>query len=195
MDCNVFLLPAITWSSLCRETTVAWIAGLGTRSGPPPAMALYFACSAQHGTEVLEWRWVPTWMFYCPFPECAFSSSVSLFLPQISKVRSLTLDHWSHEQVLSMLEGGNHQLFNFFQRHFLTGCKSRQSSRSSAEPLQTYRYRTKAARFYRENLGLHAARVASSSVYRGREASRKSASSSSRAVAVNQANTNNSSNS
>jgi hypothetical protein len=37
-----------------------------------------------------------------------------------SCVRSLTLDEWSLEEVLSMLEGGNEQLTSFFERHRLT---------------------------------------------------------------------------
>lgn len=90
---------------------------------------------------------------------------------KVSTVRSLTLDHWSHEQVLCMLEGGNNQLYNFFDRHRLAG--------SSKNPIhqpcvEESRYRTKAARFYREHLVLHVEGVTNTcALYEGREASRK----------------------
>ncbi|OEU19566.1 Arf GTPase activating protein, partial [Fragilariopsis cylindrus CCMP1102] len=31
-----------------------------------------------------------------------------------SRVRSISMDNWSYSQVLSMLEGGNEQLHNFY---------------------------------------------------------------------------------
>lgn len=66
-----------------------------------------------------------------------------------------------------MLEGGNHQLQNFFDRHRLT-----QSLNHRA--VEQNRYRTKAARFYREHLVMHVKGIASAKqVYEGREASRK----------------------
>jgi len=72
------------------------------------------------------------------------------------------MDHWSHEQVLGMLEGGNEQLHQFFSRHEM----------DVTELLNT-RYKTKAARFYREHLGKHAQQVKHSGIYQGREASRQ----------------------
>jgi hypothetical protein len=71
------------------------------------------------------------------------------------------MDHWSHEQVLAMLEGGNEQLDSFFHRHAMSGMMNK-------------RYKTKAARFYRENLGKHVSTVKEAGVYQGREASRRS---------------------
>ena len=63
----------------------------------------------------------------CPCSTC--SACLSLFvsvrmdhfdcLEQVSKVRSLTMDHWSHTQVLQMLEGSNDQLWEFFTRYAL----------------------------------------------------------------------------
>jgi len=78
---------------------------------------------------------------------------------QHSKVRSLDMDHWTHTQVLNMLEGGNAQVTQFFGNHLLNDCKTR--------------YRTKAARFYARHLQAHAELVANAGVYQGREYSRK----------------------
>lgn len=82
---------------------------------------------------------------------------------QTSKVRSLTMDAWNHEQVLAMLEGGNDQMRSFFERHQM-------GTRSS---LIQQRYHTKAAQFYRTQLKLHVRKVAESGLYKGREASRR----------------------
>ena len=71
------------------------------------------------------------------------------------------MDHWSQEQVLKMLEGGNEQLALFFQRHYMDASDDKK------------RYRTKAAQFYREHLDKHARKIKSSGVYQGREASRR----------------------
>merc|ERR1712113_1272636 len=77
-----------------------------------------------------------------------------------SKVRSLTMDHWSVQQLLTMLEGGNQQLRDFFERHELTDEKGQK------------RYFTKAASFYRRGMDQHVAQVAKRP-YEGREASRR----------------------
>ena len=66
-----------------------------------------------------------------------------------------------------MLEGGNHQLHDFFARHALGS-----GGKNGVANLQK-RYVTKAAQFYRDGIEQHASRVRSSGVYRGREASRK----------------------
>jgi hypothetical protein len=70
------------------------------------------------------------------------------------------MDHWSQEQVLGMLEGGNYQLAQFFARHDM-------------EDMPDRRYKTKAARFYRENLGKHVRQVKGMGFYPGREATRR----------------------
>eukprot|EP00566_Odontella_aurita_P016454 CAMPEP_0113530930 /NCGR_PEP_ID=MMETSP0015_2-20120614/3218_1 /TAXON_ID=2838 /ORGANISM="Odontella" /LENGTH=258 /DNA_ID=CAMNT_0000429717 /DNA_START=365 /DNA_END=1140 /DNA_ORIENTATION=- /assembly_acc=CAM_ASM_000160 len=80
-----------------------------------------------------------------------------------SFVRSVSMDHWSHSQILRMLEGGNHQLSQFFARHRLPAHSG------------THRYRTVAARFYREKLAEHAEQVVEKGEYRGREHARESA--------------------
>lgn len=74
------------------------------------------------------------------------------------------MDSWSHSEVLSILEGGNKQLNDFFARHGLP------SSRHEAEDEETYRnrYRTNAAMFYRDNLSLHVGRVEQAGAYKGR---------------------------
>ena len=115
-----------------------------------------------------------------------------------SKVRSLSMDSWSHAEVVSMLEGGNDQLASFYTRHHLCresygeyrdSCSllSPSTSFSSCSSSGTYedddgsheddditirRYRTRAGLFYRKNLRLHVQRVCSLGVYKGRDAYR-----------------------
>jgi hypothetical protein len=84
---------------------------------------------------------------------------------QISSVRSITMDSWSHLQVLAMLEGGNMQLRSFFGRHKLN-TEAKKEAPDAA-------YKTKAALFYREQLTLHVTNVFHSGEYKGREASRR----------------------
>mmetsp|Transcript_115003 Transcript_115003/g.332287 ORF Transcript_115003/g.332287 Transcript_115003/m.332287 type:complete len:196 (-) Transcript_115003:80-667(-) len=82
-----------------------------------------------------------------------------------SFVRSIDMDAWSHEQVLALLEGGNQQMKQFFQRHHMHG--------ETASALDT-QYKTKAAKFYKTNLTAHVTKVAESGHYTGREAARRS---------------------
>jgi len=104
-----------------------------------------------------------------------------------SFVRSVSMDHWSHSQILCMLEGGNHQLSQFFARHRLppspgggrsasasasAGAGDANGSGSGNGNSGTHRYRTVAARFYREKLAEHAGDVGGRGEYRGREAAR-----------------------
>lgn len=99
---------------------------------------------------------------------------------QVSFIRHVSMDNWSHPQVLSMLEGGNGQLTQFFDRHSLAG--NRRPDRGVADSGGTVngsntivdkRYKTKAALFYREQLAVHIAKVADKGEYKGREATRK----------------------
>jgi hypothetical protein len=76
-----------------------------------------------------------------------------------SFVRSLGMDSWSLSQVLSMLEGGNNQLNQFFERHEMAN-------------MPTRRYHTKAAKFYRTNMQEHVDKVSNKGIYRGREVNR-----------------------
>ena len=80
-----------------------------------------------------------------------------------SVVRSIDMDHWTHDQVLAMLEGGNGQLSLFFERHQM-GRDSRAAS---------HRYHTKAGLFYRTHLTAHVVTLSRQGCYRGREANRK----------------------
>mmetsp|Transcript_10367 Transcript_10367/g.19908 ORF Transcript_10367/g.19908 Transcript_10367/m.19908 type:complete len:190 (-) Transcript_10367:81-650(-) len=79
---------------------------------------------------------------------------------QTSTVRSVDMDHWTAHQVLAMLEGGNEQLRNFFERH------------NMGKSMANKRYQTKAARFYAEHMGQHVTSL-QGSPYQGREASRQ----------------------
>lgn len=88
---------------------------------------------------------------------------------KVSVVRSIFLDHWSHDQVLAMLEGGNQQLSDFFRRHDLSAASAKEISPNDG----TYRYKTKAALFYRNNLGIHIRKLSAAGPYRGREFSRR----------------------
>ena len=116
---------------------------------------------------------------------------------QISSVRSISMDEWSVLEVISMLEGGNSQLGNFFERHNLTQStctvSSRTTSQESAagtcststeeepddgrritpENVTRLRYKTKAALFYRRQMELHVANILAHGPYRGREISRR----------------------
>lgn len=65
-----------------------------------------------------------------------------------------------------MLEGGNDQLHHFFARHSMST-----DSQDGAEILKK-RYRTKAAKFYRDGIQKHVETVAGNEIYRGRQASR-----------------------
>jgi len=95
---------------------------------------------------------------------------------QTSTVRSISLDNWSQEEILAMLEGGNAQLSQFFTRHQLCpNSKNRllEEGHITQENVTLMRYKTKAAQFYREQLGLHVERICQNGVYQGREASRR----------------------
>lgn len=81
---------------------------------------------------------------------------------QNSRVRSIDMDAWTPAQILAMLEGGNHQLAGFFERHKMHSAK-----------MIGKRYLTKAALFYRSHLRKHIGAVATAGVYEGREAARR----------------------
>lgn len=92
-----------------------------------------------------------------------------------SRVKSIEMDAWKHSQVLAMLEGGNEQLLNFFERH--------QMDKSS---MKSRRYKTKGALFYRTHLQRHVEEVAKEGVYEGREATRRRCANTSTAVVSKQ---------
>lgn len=98
-----------------------------------------------------------------------------------SYVKSLTLDHWKRREIICMLEGGNGQLGEYFDRH---GMGTSTSAANGGEGTTTTtkgciagvvvpdRYRTMEACFYRRQLMGHARRVARGGAYEGREAVR-----------------------
>ena len=113
---------------------------------------------------------------------------------QTSFVKSVSMDGWKVHEVLSMLEGGNEQLDQFFERHEMgksgsSSCDGTTTNNKLTSPTATSlldRYKTKAASFYRQHLINHAKELREGGIYKGREASRsknkkkKSPSSSSR---------------
>jgi hypothetical protein len=113
---------------------------------------------ADCGTPNPDWASVTYGSLYCL--NC--SGRHRSYGVQMSVVRSVDLDAWTHTQVLSVLEGGNGQLEGFLDRHYL----GRTSEKAYC------RYHTKAARFYKTHLQKHVMLVAGSGVYWGREASR-----------------------
>jgi len=84
-----------------------------------------------------------------------------------SKVLSVTMDDWSHLQVLQMLEGGNDQASGFFDRHHMSTRGGK-----DAVVMMTRRYLTKAALFYSMNLKKHVEK-SSKGPYKGREYTRR----------------------
>lgn len=87
---------------------------------------------------------------------------------QVSTVRSISMDSWSHSAVLAMLEGGNQQLSTFFARHDLhSSLTTPINGTTTTTPLKD-RYKTNAALFYRRNLTVHVETVKQSGVYSGR---------------------------
>ena len=87
---------------------------------------------------------------------------------KVSVVRSITMDSWQQSDILAMLEGGNKQLGDFFQRHGLS------PTGSCNDVASMNRYKTNAAKFYKKNLCHHVSRVTESGIYKGRETFRKS---------------------
>jgi hypothetical protein len=87
------------------------------------------------------------------------------------------MDSWSHSEILSMLEGGNKQLKDFFVRHNLPSSHYIDNDEndayactfSSSNAITRNRYKTNAAMFYRENLAQHVLRIKEEGIYRGRE--------------------------
>lgn len=98
---------------------------------------------------------------------------------QLSTVRSITMDSWSHKDVLALLEGGNKQLNDFFDRHDLSMSSSSVIStknihdQDQSQGQVVDRYQTNAAMFYRKNLSRHVQRVEESGEYKGRSWSRR----------------------
>jgi hypothetical protein len=112
---------------------------------------------------------------------------------QTSTVRHVTMDHWTYPQVIKMLEGGNQQLAQFFERHCLsknafvqqqqqkdaqekqpqspaTTESANTSSVLTPDNITIMRYKTKAALFYRQQLDHHVQHLLhGGKPYRGRK--------------------------
>lgn len=88
----------------------------------------------------------------------------------VSVVRSITMDSWANSDILAMLEGGNDQLNKFYSRHALSPSSS--LSEQDNRSIIKNRYRTNAAKFYRNNLASHVLRIKKQGKYKGREAYR-----------------------
>ena len=89
----------------------------------------------------------------------------------VSYVKSITLDSWKRKEILCMLEGGNGQLTQFFDRHGMGSSSSSQQQHQQGSPTTSggggassprgnvsvfNRYKTKPASFYRQHLKSHA---------------------------------------
>jgi len=81
------------------------------------------------------------------------------------RIRSLSMDTWTHDQLVTVLEGGNDQLEQFFQRHKM--------GNDSKTAVWNNRYKTKAGVFYRTHLAHHVHEIVQSGTYQGRDASRR----------------------
>jgi hypothetical protein len=91
-----------------------------------------------------------------------------------SKVRSITMDHWTYDEVVKMLEGGNRQLETFYERHSLVPTSEAfQSPQLSHDNISLMRYKTKAALFYRQKLDHHVQDMISRGPYQGRRRKRR----------------------
>ena len=100
----------------------------------------------------------------------------------VSTVRSITMDHWTYSEILRMLEGGNAQLSQFFQRHHLDEATCRcnesggimlQSKALTPQNVTLMRYKTKAALFYRQQLERHVVQLSRQGPYQvGRQSKR-----------------------
>jgi len=104
----------------------------------------------------------------------------------VSQVRSVSMDHWTHREVVLMLEGGNAQVGGFFARNCLTKKEFEKrgeirreqqqnhlgrNSSLTADNVESLRYKTKAAAFYKSQLEAHVGRLLEDPVgkpYQGR---------------------------
>lgn len=90
------------------------------------------------------------------------------------------MDSWKHSDILTMLEGGNQQLEGFFSRHYLSTTSSSSNTTTNTTTTKNdnnnilyNRYKTNAAKFYKEQLDLHVQRVIENGWYKGRQCNRE----------------------
>ena len=110
---------------------------------------------------------------YITLHSILYTIVISSHLRQYSKVRSLKMDHWSVEQIMMMLEGGNKQLGDFFGRHKMTDQNDGKNMNGAVPPIIRKRYYTKAALFYRNGMKTHVHTILDKGSYQGRDASRQ----------------------
>lgn len=143
-------------------------------SFPPACLAMLKSIQGNHrcidcGEQDPQWATVSYGALICL--ECS-GKHRSLGV-QTSCVRSIGMDDWSQAEVVSMLEGGNAQLQDFYQRHNLCQESDFNNATLTKKNVTTMRYKTKASLFYRQQLGKHVAQVLQKGAYQGREASRR----------------------
>jgi hypothetical protein len=146
-------------------------------SFPPACLSLLKSVEGNHrcvdcGEHDPQWATVSFGALLCL--QC--SGQHRSFGVQVSCVRSITMDEWSLQQVIAMLEGGNSQLYGFFSRHALSveGCPDGNGKRIiTKENVTRLRYKTKAAEFYRQQMVQHVSKVLEHGRYRGRAQSRR----------------------
>jgi len=115
--------------------------------------------------------------------QCAAKHDI---LGKRSRVKTMKNDLWSVEDILFMLEGGNTQLYNFFRRHKLVPkdpprrVSSHKDGVDDASTVGTAstgkistsmlvsRYKTRTAKYYRDELGKHIQGIIKSGLYQGR---------------------------
>jgi hypothetical protein len=147
-------------------------------SFPPACLSLLKSVDGNHrcvdcGEHDPQWATVSFGALLCL--KC--SGHHRSFGVQVSCVRSITMDEWSLQQVIAMLEGGNSQLYGFYSRHALSveACPGGTNGKRiiTKENVTRLRYKTKAAEFYRQQLELHVSNVLEHGRYRGRAQSRR----------------------
>jgi len=118
---------------------------------------------------------------------CSQCAAKHEILGKRSRVKSMKNDLWSVEDILFMLEGGNTQLYSFFRKHKLVpkdqprqislkdatddastdGTASKGAMKISTSVLVS-RYKTRTAKYYREELMKHIQGIIKSGLYQGR---------------------------
>ena len=80
------------------------------------------------------------------------------------------MDNWSQSQILSMLEGGNDQLNNFFHRYSHPRCNYdlKYSGNNNRMEIYERRYKSKSSQLYRNLLTKHVNKVISKGAYTGK---------------------------
>mmetsp|Transcript_13188 Transcript_13188/g.18897 ORF Transcript_13188/g.18897 Transcript_13188/m.18897 type:complete len:335 (+) Transcript_13188:199-1203(+) len=164
-----------------KNQPAAHISNTNEQSFPPACLRLMsslpgnLTCIDCHSRTDISWASVSFGCLMCL--QCS-GKHRSLGV-QTSFVKSVSMDGWKVHEILSMLEGGNEQLDQFFERHEMGKSGGGSGDGNNASNLGSPtasalldRYKTKAASFYRQHLINHAKELGEGGVYKGREASR-----------------------